>query len=206
MIFDDVSSRCDVVEEGSTVKAVQAVKSDKFKKAVSLMREGKQSNNISKFEEAKKLLQEVRTKISSTRTWPISYFVGNSIIGAAYSFATVKELSEDSVLYPDKQKQAKAKFYANNIISIANNLAGAGAIAGVATRSQGMYKGFSNILNITSAAQFVNSLHTFIKNKSSNPAEAGKWFNNVCAVLIRMVDLYIESCDLYIRDIEVKNK
>lgn len=116
--FDMITEQCVIAQEGSTKDALNAMKSDNFKKAVSLMKQGKANNDASKFEEAKTLFAKVRKEISSTRTWPISGFVGNSIIGTFYSWNTESEAIDKSVLYPDAATKAKAHQIVDAVASI----------------------------------------------------------------------------------------
>ena len=184
--FDMITEQCIIAQEGSTKDALNAMKSDNFKKAVSLMKQGKANNDASKFEEAKTLFAKVRKEISSTRTWPISGFVGNSIIGTLYSWNTESEAIDKSVLYPDAATKAKAHQIVDAVATIVSSIPYVGMVGEIVRWSRHMV--------------------TYFTNKDNNKKEAGKYFNIVCARMIQIVDLYSKSCDMYIEDIKSGKK
>lgn len=183
--FDIVTEQCVVAQEGSTRDAIRAMKSNDFRKAIILMKAGKRTKDTSKFEEAKVLLKRVRKEISSTRTWPISWLIGNSLIGVVYSWSTTENAIDEDALYPDKAFVAKMNQYANAIAHIGNLIPGVDVA--------------------TSAAQFILDISRFFSNKQHQPREAAKFFNRICALFIQIVDLYIDSCDKYMDDIKAEN-
>lgn len=180
--FDMITEQCVIAQEGSTKDALNAMKSDDFKKAVSLMKQGKEKNDASKFKEAKTLFAKVRKEISSTHTWPISNFVGNSIIGTLYSWHTESEAIDKSVLYPDAATKAKAHQIVDAVATLVSNLPVVGMAGGL--------------------VRWGRHLITYFTNKDNNKKEAGKYFNIVCARMIQIVDLYSKSCDMYIEDLK----
>lgn len=180
--FDMITEQCVIAQEGSTKDALNAMKSDNFKKAVSLMKQGKANNDASKFKEAKALFAKVRKEISSTRTWPISGFVGNSIIGTLYSWNTESEAIDKSVLYPDAATKAKAHQIVDAVATIVSSIPYVGMVGEVVRWGRHMI--------------------TYFTNKDNNKKEAGKYFNVVCARMIQIVDLYSKSCDMYIEDLK----
>lgn len=182
--FDIVTEQCVAAQEGSTRDAIRAMKSNNFRKAIILMKAGKKTKDTSKFEEAKVLLKKVRKEISSTRTWPISWLIGNSLIGVVYAWSTTENAIDKDALYPDKTFVARMNQYANAVAHICD------AIPGV------------NV--VTSSAQFILDISRFFSNKQHQPREAAKFFNQVCARFIQIIDLYIDSCDKYMDDIEAE--
>lgn len=180
--FDIVTEQCAVAQEGSTRDTLEAMQGDKFNSAIRLMKRGKQNRDANSFKEAKSLLKSVRYEISHTRTWPISWAIANSIFGTLYAWGTMQDSIHEDVLYNNKSNEAQMHIYAKLFLNIFSFIPGLG--------------------EITSLLEDIRTLYVFFKNKASNRKEPGKIFNRISALMIRVVDLYIESCDLYIADIE----
>lgn len=179
--FDSVTQRC-VAQEGSTKDALNAMKSDNFKEAIKLMKIGKVNKDISKFKKAKELLKSVRKEISSTHSWPISQFVGNSILGVVYAWNTTENAIDSDVLYPDKVSVARMNQYTDAVIYAIQAIPGIGEIARLAS--------------------WISRMSRYFSNKDHNRKESAKYFNAVCSRMIQICDLYMDSCDKYISDIE----
>lgn len=146
------------------------------------MKRGKQNRDANSFKEAKALLKRVRYEISHTRTWPLSWATANSIFGTLYAWGTMQDSIHEDVLYNNKSNEAQMQIYAKySLIS---------------------FRLFPVSEKITSLLENIRNLYIFFKNKASNRKEPDKTFNRISALMIRVVDLYIESHDLYIVDIE----
>lgn len=186
-IMESIDSEYMIAEEGSTKDAVQALNSEDFDKALSLMREGKKNKDPKCFRKAISLLKKVRKTISSTRTYPISFLVGNSIGGMLYALSTSKKVIATGLLYKDDETTAKL----NTIIDAVTSIIG--TVLPVSNKGIAVLRASNMISN---AAQ----ISRFIENKRNEPTQPAKFMNNVCARMIQFVDLYISSCEKYIAD------
>lgn len=180
--FDIVTEQCMAAQEGSTRDTLNVMRGDTFKTAIRLMKRGKQNRSVEDFKEAKALLKKARSEIAHTRTWPLSWFIANTIFGVLYAYGTMSDSIHTDVLYNNKANEAKMQVAAKTFLSIIGIAPGIGQAADI--------------------VDGVMSIYVFVKNKLTNLNEPGKFFNKISALMIRVVDLYIESCDLFIDDIE----
>lgn len=176
--FDIVTEQCVVAQEGSTKDAIEIMEGADFSKAIDTMKEAIAAKNKADYKTAIKLFSEaridfrdVRKKISSLRTYPISWIVGNNVIGTIYAWSTRAKSIKPELLGVKKARDLE--FLTGTYDVIAHIL----SLFGVVGLRSGMHFG------------------TALRNKVKDNTQAAKYFNQVCARFIYIIDFYIDRCD-----------
>lgn len=176
--FDIVTEQCVVAQEGSTKDAIEIMEGADFNKAISTMKDAIAAKNKADYKTAIKLFSEaridfrdVRKKISSLRTYPISMIIGNGVIGTIYAWSVRSKSIKPELLGVKKARDLK-------ILT-------------------GAYDAIGNILTMFGFVGPQIGIHigTALRNKVKDNTQAAKYFNQVCARFIYIIDFYIDRCD-----------
>lgn len=126
-------------QEGSTRDTLNVMRGDTFKTAIRLMKRGKQNRSVEDSKEAKTLLKKARSEIAHTRTWPLSWFIANTIFGVLYSYGTMSDSIHTDVLYNNKANEAKMQVAAKTFLSIIGIAPGIGQAADIVDGVMSIY-------------------------------------------------------------------